>query len=69
MKHNVFQFGNTFYRQKDGIAIGAPPACDRAIQMFGFFEMVVIGPLFQDFMLADHSFIDYKIRIFTDDGS
>ena len=28
MKHNVFRFGTTYYRQKDGTAIGAPPATD-----------------------------------------
>ena len=28
MKHNMFRSGNTYYRQKDGTAIGAPPATD-----------------------------------------
>jgi len=28
MKYNVFKFSDTYYRQKDGIAIGSVPALD-----------------------------------------
>ena len=53
MTHNVFKFGNAYYLQKDGTAIGSLPACDWSIEMFTFFEMAVIGPLFQNFIIED----------------
>ena len=46
MKHTVFNFGNAYYLQKDGAAINTPPVRDRDIQMFAFFEIALIGPLF-----------------------
>ena len=53
MKHNVFRFGTTYYRQKDGAAIGVPPATDWAIQMFAFYEMTVLQDLFGKHLRLD----------------
>ena len=37
-RNNVFRFGNTFYRQRNGAAIGMPPASDMVTEFFAFYE-------------------------------
>ena len=38
MKNNVFRFGRTYYRQKDGTAIVALPATDWETQILHFMK-------------------------------
>ena len=61
MKHNMFRFGNTYYRQKDGTAIGAPPATDWATQMFAFYEMTTLQDLFGKHLRLNKRFVANKI--------
>ena len=41
----------------------------RPFKCLDFFERTVIGPLFQDFAVADCRLADDNVGIFTDDGS
>ena len=46
MKNNVFLFGENYYRQKDGAAIGDSSAAYWATQMLVFYEMTTLKDLF-----------------------
>ena len=61
MKHKVFRFGTTWYRQKDGIAIGVPLATDWATQILAFHETTVLQDLFGKYLSLDKMFVDDKI--------
>ena len=42
MQYNVFHFGRTHCMQKDGIAIGLPPATHWDTKMFEFYEITIL---------------------------
>ena len=48
MNKNVFQFGNTWWVQKDGTAMGTPCACKYATIVFAYFERTDIIPSFKN---------------------
>ena len=63
MKHNAFSFGTTYYRQKDGTAIGAPPETNWSTQTFSFYETIVLHDLFGKHLRLDKIFVDDKIGL------
>ena len=57
MYHNAFQFGDTFWLQKTGTAMGAPPAPTYANISFAIYELVLL-PKYKDFLLLYKRYID-----------
>ena len=58
LKRNIFQFGDTFWRQMVGTAMGTSTACKLATLYFGFHERTVIIPRYSQFLLYFKRFID-----------
>jgi len=57
MKTNVFQFGNTWWQQKIGTAMGTPCACIYATLFFAFFERTLLLVKYK------HNLLFYKRQI------
>lgn len=68
MKNNVFKFGDTYWLQKTGTAMGTPPAPPWAILYYAVFEDVFL-PEFSDSLLLYRRFIDDVFGIFLVDPS
>ena len=51
MRNNVFQFGDTFWHQKTGAAMGTPPACNYATIFFACHEHKIIRKFKPNLML------------------
>jgi hypothetical protein len=62
MQNNVFQFGNTYWLQQDGMAMGTPPAPDYATLYFGIHELDIV-PLFANSLVAYFRYINDCIGI------
>jgi hypothetical protein len=58
MKNNIFSFGNTYWLQLKGTAMGTPAACAYATITFGHFEHTVLLPAFKDNLLFYRPYID-----------
>ena len=63
MKNNIFTFGDTFWKQRTGTAMGTPCACMLATLYYGWHERTVILPEFKDNILFYRRFIDDVICI------
>ena len=57
MNHNLFQFGDTFWLQIAGTAMGAPPAPTYANALFGTHENKIV-PQHKPLLLFDKRFVD-----------
>ena len=57
MRHNVFQFGDTYWLQKKGTAMGAPPACSYANISFAVHELVFL-PKYKNSLFLYKRYID-----------
>jgi hypothetical protein len=42
MRYNIFFFGETYWNQESGTAMGTPAACEYATKMFGHYENTTI---------------------------
>ena len=58
MKRNIFQFGDTFWKQIDGTAMGTSCAVNYAFLYVGLLEMVELLKNFQLWLLFYGRFID-----------
>ena len=68
MQNNVFQFGDTFWLQKTGAAMGTPPACNYATIYFACHEHKIIRR-FKSNLLLYRRYIDDIIGIWVPSGS
>ena len=65
MDHNVFQFGDTFWRQLSGTAMGAPPAPPYATASFGTHEEILLSE-FPENLFYYRRYIDDVFGIWID---
>lgn len=57
MRNNLFKFGDTFWRQRTGTAMGTPPACSYATLYYGIHELNLL-PQFNSFVAFFIRYID-----------
>ena len=67
MVHNIFRFGDTYWVQQSGTAMGAPPALMYATLYFGILEQRVIPKFSECFFYRRH--IDDGFRIWVPTSS
>ncbi len=58
MRNNIFSFGETYWIQEAGTAMGTPVACAYATITFGHYENTIILPEFQENLLYYRRYID-----------
>jgi hypothetical protein len=63
MKNNIFTFGNSYWLQLSGRAIGAPVACAYATVSYGQYENSVILPKYKPNLIYFKCYIDDIFRI------
>jgi len=66
MENNVFKFGDTFWLQTQGTAMGTPAAPLYSILTFGFHENTALLPIFQSNLIYYKRFIDDIFGIWLD---
>ena len=69
MRNNVFQFGDTWWLQRIGTAMGTPVACAYATIFFAFFEQTFILPTYKQFIKFYKRQIDDIFLVWMDDSS
>ena len=62
MQNSIFQFGDLFYKQLTGTAMGTPPAPPWATIFYGIHEIVILDE-FKDYIFIYKRFIDDIIGI------
>ena len=67
MYHNVFQFGDTYWKQLSGTAMGAPPAPTYANASFATFEASIILPKYKSNLAYYKRYIDDVFGIWIPD--
>lgn len=65
MKNNIFQFGDTFWRQKSGTAMGTSTAVNYAVLYVSLLEITKLLPKFSRNLLFLKRFIDDIIGIWV----
>ena len=63
MKNNIFKFGDTWWHQKNGTAMGTPCACIYATLYFGFYERTLLLPKYKNNILLYKRQIDDILMI------
>ena len=66
MENNIFQFGNTFWRQNIGTAMGTPCACVYATLFYAYFEQTYILPKYKNNILFYVRTIDDIFCVWND---
>jgi len=67
MENNIFKFGDTFWLQTQGTAMGTPAAPLYSILTFGYHENTVIIPTFQSNLIYYKRFIDDIFGVWLSD--
>ena len=67
MENNIFQFGNKYFIQKSGTAMGTPCACILATIYFSLHEEYLLSP-YQKYILFYKRFIDDCFYIWRSNG-
>ena len=65
MHNNVFMFGNSWWHQRIGTAMGTPCACIYATLFFSFYERTVILPKYKKHLLLYQRQIDNILGIWN----
>ena len=65
MKNNIFQFGDTYWRQNIGTAMGTPCACIIATIYFSHYEKFILLPRYKKYLPHYYRFIDDGIGIWA----
>ena len=68
MRNNVFQFGDTFWLQKTGAAMGTPPACNYATIYYACHEHKIV-PKYKANLLLYRRYIDDIFGIWIPTGT
>jgi hypothetical protein len=63
MRNNIFSFGDTYWLQLTGTAMGTPAACNYATIMFGHYENNILLPAFKEHMIYYRRYIDNVLAI------
>jgi hypothetical protein len=63
MRNNIFSFGDTYWLQLTGTAMGTPAACNYATITFGHYENSTLLPMFKDHIIYYRRYIDDIITI------
>ena len=64
MSNNYFQFGDTYWKQISGVAMGTPTACMLATVYYGIYENTVLIPKYKANIQNLKQFIDDMLAIF-----
>ena len=67
MRYNVFQFGDTYWIQNEGAAMGTPVACSYATTSYGLHEIVTLLVRFESELKLFYRFIDDALGCWVDD--